>query len=458
MKEIGAAIADAATGGACRPDVYIQYGAAHGAFFDDGRLESIASSRRDGLGVRVVRGDDTTFASSRGATAASLSSALEEVSALSGVRIASPTRRSDDEIADVRVCASSLDTSVFHDLDKMVRAECSYVKQASFGYTTSVRAVFIVRSDGSIVRDDRAYTNFSVSIVLERDGSLETGHEQRCMSTTADVFWTHGESATAEEIARTALRRGIAQLEARQCPAGKMPVILDGSAGGTMIHEACGHGMEADIVYKDHSVFEGKIGTQIASPIVTIIDDASLPGRYGSYRFDDEGTPAARTVLVRDGVLESWLTDITTAELYDLPLTGNGRRESFGCIPMPRMSNTFVAPGTTSLEEMISDAGDGLLVRKMGGGEVDPTTGAFVFYVSEGNLIRGGKICEAVKGATLTGSGPEALKKIRAVGRELKLDPGVCGKSGQSVPVTDGQPSLLIEEMIVGGRDADHGE
>ena len=246
-------------------------------------------------------------------------------------------------------------------------------------------------------------------------------------------------------------------LDAKPCPAGNMMVLMDGSAGGTMIHEACGHGLEADIIQKDFSVYRDRIGELVASPLVTIVDDATLPGRYGSYRFDDEGTPAGRTVLVEDGVLKNYLTDILSARVGRLPLSGNGRRESYQYQPIPRMSNTFITPGKTERGEMLDRVKRGLLVSKMGGGEVNPTSGDFVFYVSEGYLIENGKVGSAVKGATLTGNGPDALRKIVAVGRELYLDHGTCGKSGQGVPVTDGQPTLLIEDLTVGGCDTDDG-
>jgi TldD protein len=276
------------------------------------------------------------------------------------------------------------------------------------------------------------------------------------MLSPVDGFWSDsfGEGGcSAGEIAMRALSRGILMLDAVPCPAGTMTVLLAGSAGGTMIHEACGHGLEADIIQKDFSVYRDRMGELVASPLVTIVDDATMPGRYGSYKYDDEGTPAQRTVLVRDGVLESYMSDILSARLGGLPVTGNGRRESYIHPPLPRMSNTFITAGESGYEELLAGMDSGILVKKMGGGEVNPTSGDFVFYVSEGYLVGGGRAGAAVKGATLTGNGPEALKNIVGVGRELVLDPGTCGKSGQGVPVTDGQPTLLIRDLTVGGSD-----
>jgi TldD protein len=242
-------------------------------------------------------------------------------------------------------------------------------------------------------------------------------------------------------------------LGAKPCPAGTMTVLLDGSAGGAMIHEACGHGLEADIVQKDFSTFRDKIGQSVASPIVNIVDDATLPDKWGSYGCDDEGNPARRNVLVENGVLKNYMTDILSAKRGELPVTGNGRRESYHHLPLPRMSNTFVTPGDSKYEDMLGSMGNGLLVKKMGGGEVNPTSGDFIFQVTEGYLVKDGKIGPLVKGATLAGNGPDALWNIVSVGGELSLDSGTCGKGGQGVPVTDGQPSLLIKNLIVGGAD-----
>jgi TldD protein len=264
-------------------------------------------------------------------------------------------------------------------------------------------------------------------------------------------FWS---GSDPQKIAFAALDRALLMLEAKPCPAGKMKVLLAGEAGGTVIHEACGHGLEADIVEKDHSIYRDKIGEKVAHDSVTMIDDPMIPCLYGSYRFDDEGTPARRNVLIENGVLKAYLTDILSAGTSNLPLTGNGRRQSYRNIPVPRMSNTFLAPGDSNFESMLAQTDSGLLVKKMGGGEVNPTTGDFVFYVSEAYIIKKGKVSHPVKGAILTGNGPDVLQNIISLGKDLYMDPGVCGKSGQGVPVTDGQPSMLIEGMTVGGSEA----
>lgn len=441
-------------------DLYMQSGTSRTIFFEDGKMDTISSSIGDGTGVRVVKGGSTIYAHTIGAGASSVAGALSEAASLSGIGLPIPDERGEAPLFDFQGAAARaapLDSSFFHELDRSLRKECSLVEQVTMRFRTSAKAVLIVKGDGTVVRDDRAYTSFAVQVVVGRGGDLQTGYEARSLLSNASDFWSGSCSEDAAEIAHEALKRALLLLDAKPCPAGNMMVLMDGGAGGTMIHEACGHGMEADIVQKDFSVYRDRIGELVTSPLVTIVDDATLPGRYGSYRFDDEGTPAGRTVLVENGVLKNYLTDILSSRAGNLPLSGNGRRESYQRQPIPRMSNTFIIPGVTERGEMLDRVRRGLLVSKMGGGEVNPTSGDFVFYVSEGYLIENGKIGPAVKGATLTGNGPEALRKIIAVGDELYLDHGTCGKSGQSVPVTDGQPTLLIEGLTVGGCDTNDG-
>ncbi len=240
-------------------------------------------------------------------------------------------------------------------------------------------------------------------------------------------------------------------LEAQKAPRGEMTVVLSSSAGGTMIHEAIGHGLEADIVQKKASKYCGKIGKEIASPLITVIDDPTLPNKRGSYRFDDEGNPSQKTVLVENGVLKSYLYDYLTAKRDRINPTGNGRRESYHYRPLPRMSNTYIAPGESDPEGIIKSTKKGLFVKKMGGGQVDSVNGDFVFEVEEGYLIEDGKITKPVRGATLIGNGPKVLREINMVGNDLGFEIGTCGKEGQGVPISDGQPTLRIPRMIVGG-------
>ena len=240
-------------------------------------------------------------------------------------------------------------------------------------------------------------------------------------------------------------------LTARKAPAGMMPVVISSEAGGTMVHEAIGHGLEADLAQAGMSVYAGKIGIQVASSLVTVIDDATIPNARGSYSFDDEGVPSQKTVLVENGVLKRYLYDRLSAMKDGCASTGNGRRESYHAKPIVRMSNTLIAPGETTPESIIREVERGLFVRKMGGGQVNTVTGDFVFEVSEGYLIENGVVGEPVRGATLTGNGPEVLKKVTKVGNDLGFGIGTCGKEGQGAPVSDAQPTLLISEITVGG-------
>ncbi len=456
LSDIAARVADAARR-ADYADIYMQAGASHAVLFEDGRMDTLSSSRSDGTGARVVQGDHTAYAHAPGVDAVSVERTLGDAAALSGVSFGPAGPACAESLLEPLAAVPTLDVGFFHDLDRALRAECGCLRQLTLRYRTSRKAILIVRGDGSIVRDERAYTTFAAQVVLERDGVLETGYEARSFLAGADDFWSLRDACTAEDIARRALARALLMLDAVPCPAGAMTVVLDGTAGGTMVHEACGHGLEADIVQKDYSVYRDRIGQTVADPRVTIVDDATLPSLYGSYAYDDEGTPAQRTVLVENGVLKAYLTDTLSARTGGIPQTGNGRRESYQHIPVPRMSNTFIAPGTTPDGELLAQVRSGLLVRKMGGGEVDPTSGDFVFHVSEGYLVEDGRIGPPVRGATLTGNGPEALCDIVGVGSELHFDPGTCGKSGQGVPVSDAQPTLVIRSLVVGGSDSGDG-
>jgi len=255
-----------------------------------------------------------------------------------------------------------------------------------------------------------------------------------------------------EDIAKRALERALTQLDAPFAPSGTMPVVLSSEAGGTMIHEAIGHGLEADIAGSGLSVYSGKIGEQVTSKLITVIDDSSLAGKRGFYRFDDEGTFSDKNILVKDGVLKKYMTDRLSNIKYGYELTGNGRRQSYENYPIVRMSNTMIASGNSLPEDIIKSVDDGLFVKKMGGGQVNTVTGDFVFDVTEGYAIKNGKLCNAVSGATLMGNGPKVLENIDMVGNDLGFGIGTCGKDGQGVPVADAQPTLRIPSIVVGGK------
>ncbi len=438
--------------GALHADIFIQAGTAHSAHYEDGRIEELSSSNTDGSGARIIVGDRTFYSHSPGTSFSSVSQILSEAeSSAFGTSARFDNEKGKVPLLTMEEHLSPPEIDYMKELDIKIRGRSKYVRQAAFRYSISKRNVMIIRSDGLCAEDTRTYCSFTAQVIAEKDGVLQTASERRCMAVPHNDFWS---ASDPDKVAFAALERALLMLEAKPCPAGKMKVLLAGEAGGTVIHEACGHGLEADIVEKDHSVYRDKIGKKVAHSSVTMVDDPTMPCLYGSYRFDDEGTPAARNVLIENGILRAYLTDILSAKTSGLPLTGNGRRQSYRNIPVPRMSNTFLSPGNSDFDSMLAHTENGLLVKKMGGGEVNPTTGDFVFYVSEAYIIDKGRVSHPVKGAILTGNGPDVLENIVALGNDLVMDPGVCGKSGQGVPVTDGQPSMLIEGMTVGGSEA----
>lgn len=444
-------IENAVKAGADYADIYIQQGEGHSVHFEDGKIDEISSSATDGAGSRIIRGGRTFYAHEPGLTESSVMSSFSKCSEFAfGAAFAAK----DTSARPLMEQASPIEppnAEFFKEIDAALRKGSSMIRQSSYRYSLSHKNILVIKPDGTTAADTRYYASFTAQVIAEKNGILQTGSERRCMSLAEASFWN---GTSPAEVAQTALRRALLMLEARPCPAGKMNVIMAGEAGGTIVHEACGHGLEADIVEKDHSVYRGKIGQKVAHESVTMIDEAPMPGLYGDFKYDDEGTPAQRTVLIENGILKGYLTDVLSSKLYGLPLTGNGRRESYRCIPIPRMSNTYLKRGAVSQDDMLAMAGSGLYVKKMGGGEVDPTSGDFVFYVTEGYLIEKGRIGSPVRGAILTGNGPEALENITALGDNLLMDPGICGKSGQGVPVTDGQPSMLIKGLTVGGSEA----
>jgi TldD protein len=313
----------------------------------------------------------------------------------------------------------------------------------------SVSRVLVANSRGALAEETRSQAVYMVHVVAGEGGRMETGYEPEGGPDARALF-----RRDPEEIALAAARRALLTLAAPEAPSGRMTLVLSSEAGGTMVHEAVGHGLEADLAGKAMSVYAGKLGEKVASGLVTVVDDPTLPGRRGSFSFDDEGTAAARTVLVDRGVLVAYLNDLSSAERMGLPPNGHGRRQSFRHWPIPRMGNTLILPGKDDPGAIVRSVERGLLVRKMGGGQVNPASGDFVFEVSEGSLIEKGEVCGPVRGATLAGNGPEVLAAVDMVGNDLGFGIGTCGKEGQGVPVSDAQPTLRIPEIAVGGRDA----
>jgi TldD protein len=339
--------------------------------------------------------------------------------------------------------------SVVRRANEMARRLNPQVQQVKVLYRDFQQKLSILNSEGLFIEGDRVGTVFSVQVVSSKGDVLQTGYEPVGGTMGFEVFDLH----PPEEVAEVATKRSLLLLSARKAPMGRMTVVLSSEAGGTMIHEAIGHGLEADLAQQGLSVYSKKIGEKVASSLITVVDDPTLPQKRGSYAFDDEGVPSRRTTLVEEGILKGYLYDRLTALEEGVESSGNGRRESYQHKPIPRMSNTMILPGKMIPEEIVRSVEKGLFVRKMGGGQVNTVNGDFIFEVNEGYLIEKGSIGEPVRGATLIGNGPRVLKEIDMVGSDLGFGIGTCGKDGQGVPVGDAQPTLRIPELVVGGQE-----
>jgi TldD protein len=331
--------------------------------------------------------------------------------------------------------------------DHAARAEGDAIRQVSVTYADSRRHVLIANSDGLLVEDDRVRTRFGVNCVAVGDTGMQTGMEAPGRTVGFEIF----DEIDPEEVARTAARRALTMLRARPAPRGKLPVVLRRGAGGVLFHEACGHGLEADLVDKDASVFRGKMGELVASPLVTLVDDGTYAREWGTYAIDDEGAPAQRNVLIEDGVLTDYMWDLVRSRKAGRASSGNGRRETYQHLPMVRMTNTFLLAGADDPDDIIRDTAHGLYCVALGGGQVDTASGDFVFGITEAYMIENGEITDPVRAAQLIGNGPETLRLVDAVGSDFDTWAGTCGKDGQGVPVSSGQPTLRVAELTVGG-------
>jgi len=331
--------------------------------------------------------------------------------------------------------------------DEAARATGDAVTQVQAGCGSSRRQVLIANSEGLLARDEQARTRFSVSCVATGDTGLQTGFESAARTLGFELF----DEVSVEELARLAAGRALSKLAARPAPSGELPVVLAGGSGGILFHEACGHGLEADHIVKDASVYTGRVGQQVASPMVTLVDDGTVGSEWGTFAVDDEGRPAQRNVLIDHGVLTDYLWDYLRARKEGRVSSGNGRRQTYQHLPMVRMTNTFLLPGDEDPDEIVAQTPRGVYVAKLGGGQVNTTTGDFVFGTTEAYLIEGGKITEPLRDANLIGNGPEILTRIDAVATDFSMTPGTCGKDGQSVPVGCGQATMRLTGVTIGG-------
>lgn len=442
-------------------DIFIEYRRATGIGCEDGKIERIHSGIENGAGIRVLSGDNTAYGYTNDLSREGLMEAARIVShAVSGAKgeIKSDLRQLEPSVTfTITRMPDKVNTEdkvkAVKAADEAARAvDRDKIKQVMVGYGDVVQNVIMANSNGEYVEDERIRTRLMVQAIAAEGAIIQTGYEAVGSHSGFELL----ERKQPEVIGAAAAKRAVQMLTAKPAPAGKMPVVLASEAGGTMVHEACGHGLEADLVQKGLSVYAGKIGQKVAADCVTVVDDATIQNKYGSYSFDDEGVPSRKVVLIENGVLKDFLYDRITARREGVKPNGHGRRESYQHKPIPRMGNTYIAAGTEDPQKIIQETGNGLLVTKMGGGQVNTTTGDFVFDVAEGFLISNGEVGPMVRGATLTGNGPEVLNIVEAVGSDLGFTIGTCGKDGQGVPVSDAQPTLKIRELVVGGTG--HGD
>ena len=440
-------------------DLYIEFRKSTLVKMEEGRIEKAVTGSVAGIGIRLIRDRRTAYAFSNDFSESSINdiadtvrAAVADSSSIGGDVILNMTKRNPGFAPVIKISPESVPMpakiAMLREGDETARNFSEAIKQVNSVYRDSSQRVKIFSSDGYIAEDERIYTSALVQVIASRGALIQTGYETEGGLTGFELF----SERPFREIAGKAAERAVRMLGARRAPGGRMPVVISSEAGGTMIHEAIGHGLEADLAQQNLSVYSGKLGRQVASPIITVIDDSTIPGKRGSFAFDDEGSLSRQNILVEKGVLRGYLYDKATAALDNTESTGNGRRESYANKPLPRMTNTFIAPGRDRPEEIIGSVNKGLLVKKMGGGQVNTVTGNFVFDVQEGYLIANGKIGDMVRGATLIGSGPEVLGSIDMVGSDLGFSIGTCGKDGQGVPVSDALPTLRIKELVVGGE------
>jgi TldD protein len=456
-------------------DLYFQYMRSEGWSLEEGIVKSASFNIEQGVGVRAISGEKTAFAYSDDISYAALEDAARATRAIAaagqakrvsvrgaaaaaGARSLATARWGRrhslavplyDPLDPLASLASEAKVTLLERLERMCRARDPRIVQVMANLSGQYEVVLIARSDGLLAADVRPLVRLSVQVIAESGGRRETGSGGGGGRTDYGYFTDD----MLREYAEQAVSQALVNLEARPAPAGTLTVVLGPGWPGILLHEAIGHGLEGDFNRKGSSAFSGRIGERVAAPGVTVIDDGTLPQRRGSLTVDDEGNATQRNVLIEDGVLRGYMQDGLNARLMKMPVTGNGRRESYAHLTLPRMTNTYMLAGRHDPREIIRSVPRGVYATNFGGGQVDITNGKFVFSAAEAYMIENGKVTYPLKGATLIGNGPDALTRVRMIGNDLKLDTGVgtCGKEGQSVPVGVGQPTLLIDGLTIGG-------
>ncbi len=456
---VEATLQRALAGGGDFADVFVEDRASTSSTYDDGKVEEMRSSRSRGAGIRVVRGETTGFAHTSDISLEGLRAAADAAAAAAqaggpGTKVAPLVERTSTRPHLIETLPETVSKAKKVEMmaraDEAARAESGSITQVTSSYADSRRRILVANSDGVLATDDQVRTRFAVSCVASADTGLQTGSEAPGRTVGFEFFDEH----PPEEIARIAAARAVSKLEARPAPSAKLPVVLRRGAGGVLFHEACGHGLEADLVSRDASVFAGKVGERVAGRGVTLVDDGTLARDWGACAIDDEGALAQRNVLIDDGILTDYMWDLLRARRDGRASSGNGRRETYQHLPMVRMTNTYITEGTEDPDEIIRQTPYGLYCVALGGGQVNTATGDFVFGITEAYMIEEGRITYPVRSAQLIGNGPDALRAVDAVGNDFETWTGMCGKDGQSVPVSAGQPTLRVAELTVGGTAA----
>ena len=436
-------------------EVFAEDRRATSARLDDGRVEELTSGRDRGAGIRVVVGESVGFAHTADLSEPGLLAAAAAASAAA--------RGSGGEARSVSLDGSRLGTrsseaagpskrakvELLRRADEAARSASGAIRQVGVSYGDGRRQVLVANSDGLLATDETTRTRLAVQVVASGDTGMQTGFEAVANTVGFELFDDH----PPEEVAATAARRALVKLSARPAPAGTLPVVLAKGSGGVLFHEACGHGLEADLVAKGASVFAGRRGERVASPLVTLVDDGRVSQQWGTSAIDDEGHPASRNLLIEDGVLTGYMRDLLRGRKEGDHSSGNGRRQSYRHLPMVRMTNTFLLAGEDDPDDIVASTEHGVFVARLGGGQVNTATGDFVFGMAESYLIEDGRITAPLREGNLIGNGPDVLRAIDAVGRDFALSPGggTCGKDGQGVPVGLGQPTLRVAAITVGG-------
>jgi TldD protein len=457
---LGRVLSSALRSGGDFAEVYAEDKRSSSASLDDGKVEQVTSGRDRGAGIRVVVGETTGYAHTADLSESGLLAAAEAASAATrqgggGARIVALTRRDVAPVNHVTTVpedvAKATKVKLLLEADDAARGTGGAIVQVSARYGDSRRQILVANSDGLLTGDDQVRTLFVVSAVASGDTGMQTGYQSVGHTIGFELF----DRYAVHDLARAAATQALTKLNARPAPSGRLPVVIKAGSGGVLFHEACGHGLEADAILKGASVYKGRVGQQVASPLVTLVDDGTMVEEWGALTIDDEGHPTQHNVLIQDGVLTDYMWDFLRARKEGRTSSGNGRRQSYQHLPMVRMTNTYVLNGTEAPADLVRDTERGVYVAQLGGGQVNTASGDFVFGMTEAYMIENGEITDPIREGNLIGNGPAVLSDIDRLANDFAMgNPGTCGKDGQGVPVGDGQPTLRVRSMTIGGTAA----